>query len=73
MGGIIPSFEVPVPGTNAKLNTTRDFGDLHSENTPFLLLGEYLLSQVIEKDSPHPQVEVAFGFTKTNPFPCNPS
>ena len=25
--------------------------------------------QVIEKDSPQPQVEVAFGLTKTNPLP----
>ena len=32
-----------------------------------------LICQVIEKDSPHPQVEVAFGLTKTNPFPCKPS
>ena len=29
--------------------------------------------QVIEKDSPQPQVEVAFGLTKTNPLPCSPS
>ncbi len=29
--------------------------------------------QVIEKDSPQPQVDVALGLEKTNPFPCSPS
>ncbi len=62
-----------------ELKKMHPFKGMHGGNHPetgwrycIIIFQANFMLQVMEKDSPHPQVEVALGLTKTNPFPCKP-